>query len=371
MHLTWVEYIWNDGASPTKGLRSKAKAVKCATVRGEPMLRIEDVPDWGFDGSSTCQAPGDDSDVGLVPVALFRNPLRRGSFLAVCETTKSDGSPHESNTRSILRNTLEDQGGKYLEPWAGFEQEYVLVNGGVVESDIVPLGWPDVGEPGPQGPYYCGVGHGLVAGRSVAYRHADACVDAGISIYGTNAEVMLGQWEFQIGPTDQVSPQNNVLNMSDHLIAARWLLQAIAESQLVGVSYDPKPVFGDWNGSGMHTNFSTRKIRDESTRSDAVDRLFQVLKDRHANHIVDYGFGNEYRLTGLHETCPISDFRVGESDRGASIRLPREQGGNLKPYIEDRRPAANADPYVVSSLLVSAALKSESMATSEVGNTSE
>jgi len=219
--------------------------------------------------------------------------------------------------------------------WFGIEQEYTFFDG------THPLGWPDNGFPAPQGGYYCGVGADEIFGREIVEAHGDACLEAGLALAGTNAEVMPGQWEFQIGP---VSP----LEASDHLWIARWLLYRIAEEWDVTVTLDPKPVPGDWNGAGAHTNFSTKAMRENY---DPCVAAAEALQANHHEHIINYGPGVELRLTGQHETARFDEFTYGVSDRGASVRIPWQVEKDRKGYIEDRRPNANMDPYVVTRLI--------------------
>lgn len=155
---------------------------------------VEDLPEWNFDGSSTGQAPGDNSDVYLRPVAVFPDPLRgTPNILVLTECWDPDGTPNKFNYRHEAAKLMEAH--KEHEPWFGLEQEYTLLD----MSDR-PYGWPVNGFPGPQGPYYCGVGAGKVFCRDIVEAHYKACLYAGILISGTNAEVMPAQWEFQVGP---------------------------------------------------------------------------------------------------------------------------------------------------------------------------
>ena len=326
-----VEYIWMDGHEPTQKLRSKTKIIK------GPVNSLSDLPDWGFDGSSTMQAAGEDSDCMLKPVFFLKDPIRGGdNLLAMCEVMNSDGSVHKSNTRAYLREVAE----KYAdqESWFGIEQEYTFFQG------RIPLGWPEGGYPAPQGPFYCGVGADEVYGRDIVEEHLELCIDAGLEISGINAEVMPGQWEYQVGP---IGP----LDVSDQLWISRWLLYRIAEDYGVSATLHPKPVKGDWNGAGAHTNFSTKAMREEGGIK-VIEEACKALSKNHDDHIAIYGAHNEERLTGLHETCSIKEFRYGVSDRGASIRIPMGTANDGYGYLEDRRPSANMDPYKVCAALI-------------------
>jgi glutamine synthetase len=319
-----AEYIWIDGQKPTAKLRSKTKIVPDG----------EAPPIWGFDGSSTEQAPGDNSDCVLRPVKVVPDPIRKDNdVLVMCEVLYVDMTPHESNTRAACVEVAE----RYAdhEPWFGIEQEYTFF------KDGRPHGFPTGGFPAPQGGYYCGVGADEIWGRDVVEAHTKACMDAGIAISGTNAEVMIGQWEFQVGPAGPVE-------VSDQLWLARWLLYRIAEDFDISAHLTPKPVKGDWNGAGAHTNFSTNEMR---SNYDAIIAACEALGKNADLHIQHYGAGIEERLTGLHETAPWTEYFYGVSNRGASVRIPWQVAKDGKGYIEDRRPNANVDPYVVTRLI--------------------
>lgn len=352
--LSQAEYIWLDGAVPTQQLRSKTRILSM-TGMAEPSLAS--FPEWGYDGSSTNQAAGGDSDLVLRPVAVASDPIKGpGNFLVMCEVFNPDGTPHATNGRARLRAALAN-GGADQDPWVGFEQEYTLFSAGR------PLGFPEDGEPAPQGPYYCSVGASVAFGRAVSEAHAEACLDAGLMIYGTNAEVMPGQWEFQVGYRGVSGERADPLTVGDHVWLGRWLLHRIAEDHGVVVSFDNKPMKGDWNGAGAHTNFSTKAMRDPATGLATIARAISLLEERHALHIAEYGAGLAERLTGLHETCSIDEFRGGIADRGASIRIPRSVSERGCGYLEDRRPGANADPYAVVALLVEAICQADEAST--------
>jgi len=234
---------------------------------------------------------------------------------------------------------------KEQEPWFGLEQEYTLF-----DSDDKPFGWPKGGFPGPQGPYYCGVGTGKVFARDLIEAHYRACLYAGVNISGINAEVMPSQWEFQVGPCEGIS-------MGDHLWMARFLLVRVAEEWGVKVSFHPKPLQqGDWNGAGCHSNFSTKVMREKGGIK-AIEEAIEKLSKKHMEHIAVYGEDNELRLTGKHETGHIGVFTYGVANRGASIRIPRHVAAQGYGYLEDRRPASNVDPYRVTAIICETVLQ--------------
>ena len=322
-----AEYIWIDGTEPLPLIRSKTKILEDGA---EP-------PIWGFDGSSTNQAPGENSDCVLRPQFVCPDPLRGGdNLLVLCDVLiPEDMSPHPTNTRVQAVEAYEKYGNQ--EFWFGLEQEYTLM------KDNWPAGFPHMAYPAPQGPYYCGVGATQIEGRQLVEEHTTACIEAGLKISGTNAEVMPGQWEFQIGPA-------GTIEVGDHLWMARYLLYRVAENHGMDASIEAKPMKGDWNGAGMHTNFSTKAMREGY---DAIIAACEAMgaEGKPAEHLEGYGIGIEDRLTGEHETQRFDQFSYGVSDRGASIRIPWQVAQDQKGYIEDRRPNANADPYVVATLL--------------------
>lgn len=321
------EYIWLDGYRPEPNLRSKTKILNLEAYAGD----LEHVPMWAFDGSSTQQAEGHSSDCLLKPVGIYPDSGRKDAYLVMCEVLNPDGTPHESNTRARLEDD-EDF-------WFGFEQEYTFV------VDGRPLGFPKNGYPAPQGMYYCSVGDGKVTGREIVEEHLDACLYAGLTITGINAEVMLGQWEFQCFG-------KGARKAGDDLWIARYLLFRIAEKYQIHVEFAPKPIKGDWNGSGLHTNFSNSAMRNKGGEG-LFKAICETMRKVHKEHIEVYGSDNHFRLTGLHETQSIDKFSYGVSDRGSSIRIPIGAVENgWKGYLEDRRPASNADPYLIAQRII-------------------
>merc|ERR1719192_1458806 len=292
-------YVWIDGTG--ENLRAKTRTLDF--VPKHP----KELPIWNFDGSSTGQAEGQNSDTYLYPVAVYADPFRLdNNKLVLCETYKYNKKPTETNHRKSCNEVMEKA--KDQKPWFGIEQEYTLL-----DQDMHPFGWPKNGFPGPQGPYYCGVGANKVYGRDIVEAHYRTCLHAGINISGTNAEVMPAQWEFQVGPCEGIS-------MGDDLWMGRFLLHRVAEDFGAVVSIDPKPMQGDWNGAGAHTNFSTLKMRQPGG------------------------------LTEIESS--IHDFSAGVANRGCSIRIPRDVAEKKEGYLEDRRPSSNCDPYQVTEVLV-------------------
>ena len=360
-----LEYIWLDGSNPQQ-LRSKTKI-----TNQQYGLDATKYDVWSFDGSSTKQAKsgkGKNTDCLLNPVFITDDPFRGSPHkLVFCEVLNPDSTPHPSNNRRKLKELLEDLklGGsdkfagtdwknihssfKDDSPWFGWEQEYTLThkpNMPFGEGIGLPLGFgtDPLKRPRPQGDYYCGVGADSVIGREIVEEHLDKCIEIGLDISGINAEVLLGQWEYQIGPV-------TALNGSDQLWISRYILQRVAEKHNVNVSLHPKPIKGDWNGTGCHVNFSTKEMREKGGLS-LIKETMEKLQENHRSHIDVYGLHNEERLTGEHETSGIHDFSFGYSTRDTSIRIPAQSIIEGRGYFEDRRPASNCDPYLVSNRML-------------------
>ncbi len=323
-----LEYIWLDGKTPVPELRAKT------TIKSfENPPTLADLPQWGFDGSSTMQAEGRSSDCVLRPVALYPDASRENGYIVLSDVLNADGTAHPSNFRATIENDAE--------LWIGLEQEYFLY------QDGRPLGFPKEGYPSPQGPYYCGVGYkymGSIA-RTIVEEHLDLCLAAGINHEGINAEVAKGQWEFQIFAKGSAKA-------ADDVWVARYLLMRLCEQYEVDVVFHCKPIKGDWNGSGMHCNFSTKYIR-ETGGKEYFESLMAAFSANVSEHIAVYGPDNHLRLTGHHETQSIDKFSYGLSDRGASVRMPVNFIKNgYKGYLEDRRPNSEGDPYQIVSRIL-------------------
>ena len=325
-----LEYLWLDGYKPTANLRGKTKIIENFSGK------LEDCPMWAFDGSSTRQAEGGSSDCLLKPVAIYPDPVRKNGWIVMTEVLNADGTPHESNGRA----TIDDDDNDF---WFGFEQEYFLND----PTTNLPLGFPENGYPSPQGQYYCSVGAKNAFGRDIVEDHLDQCLEAGINVEGINAEVATGQWEYQVFA-------KGAKNAGDQVWVARYLAERNAEKWGVSIDLHPKPIKGDWNGSGMHANFSNEVMRTKGGE-ELFNKICEAFDGKNIKKHMDvYGAHNEERLTGLHETQSIDKFSYGVSDRGASIRIPIgtvEDGWVGR--LEDRRPASNGDPYKIASVIVS------------------
>lgn len=412
-----LEYVWIDGFN---NLRSKIKITKIPKYQ----IRPGSLPEWNFDGSSTGQASGFKSDVILKPVAVYNSPFKYAvnddiiHLLVLCDTYNPDGTPHVTNNRVKCLDTHN----KTLDHEAlfGIEQEYIIYD---ARTDM-PFGWLNGTLPSKihmeQGPFYCSAGGDVTFGREICSKHMSYCLKAGLAICGTNAEVTPSQWEFQIGPL-------SAIDVSDQLWIARYILNRVAESFGCYIKYHPKPM-KEWNGSGCHTNFSTKLMREKpmnsidrltkeitekeehailtklhphppdsphpkkyhvkkayklssqsekikniaeyvkeslqsgkfSNESEMTGGIYEIekackkLEDKHTEHIAVYGNveQNRLRLTGHHETASMDKFTWGVSDRGASIRIPLNVSQDQCGYLEDRRPASNMDPYLVTSKLL-------------------
>lgn len=338
-----AQYIWIDGTAPTQALRGKTRVINHPDLKSSTSyddvdnIPLHVFPEWGADGSSTNQAEGGDSDIKLVPVRAVRDPFRNGGFLVLCEVYTGAGEVHSTNNRAPLRQTLE-KGAAAAEGWFGFEQEYTLMT-----SEHQPLGFPKDGYPAPQGPYYCAVGTSNIHGRAFYEEFTQVVLAAGISVTGFNWEVMPGQAEVQVF--------GDALKGPDHVWLTRWLLHRTSENHNVTVSLDPKPASGDWNGAGMHTNFSTTDMRKAGGLA-VIETACEAIGQRVDEHLAVYGDGYERRLTGAHETASYREFSYGPADRTASIRIPRHVYSDGHGYLEDRRPNSNACPYAIANRML-------------------
>ncbi|KAI6202745.1 Glutamine synthetase [Aphelenchoides besseyi] len=326
-------YVWIDGTG--ENLRSKTR-----TLNSAPQS-LDEYPVWNYDGSSTYQARGRDSDLYLHPRAVYQDPfLGPNARLIMCDTYTYQGKPTATNYRHDCAAIMSRCAKRTSVVWNGTRY---------------PLGWPKHGFPGEQGPYYCGVGADRSFGREVVETHYRASLSAGINLCGTNGEVTPGQWEFQVGPCEGV-------DMGDQLWMARYLLHRVAEQFGVLITLDPKPAVtstGEWNGAGCHCNFSTQEMREPNGLA-AIEAAMPKLERFHAQHLLHYdannGLDNMRRLSGRCETSDANKFSWGIADRGASVRIPRQVAEDKKGYLEDRRPSSNCDPYRVTARIADAIL---------------
>jgi len=331
-----AEYVWIGGTG--SDLRNKTRLIEDKST----ISSLDELPVWSFDGSSTNQAPGTDSEVMLKPIKYVSCPFRRDNHIIVlCECFDSDWNPIPTNRRAFARNIFENESVIDSKPMFGLEQEYTLFTA----DGLRPLGFPLMGAALPQGQYYCATGVDNAFGRHLSESHLFACLYAGLTVSGTNAEVMPGQWEYQIGPVTGI-------DAADQLWIARYIMERIGEELETKISLDPKPMRGDWNGAGCHANYSTEEMRIKG--GVGIQAIFDAIKDlepKHMDHMELYGTGNEYRMTGIHETAKYDQFSSGIANRGCSVRITRhtEQAGG--GHMEDRRPSANCDPYNVTAML--------------------
>lgn len=325
-----LEYIWLDC---NNNLRAKTKVLHDIDI----IQDLNDVPKWNFDGSSTNQASGENSELILIPVAIFNDPFRLSNHkLILCEVLDKNNNPILSNSRFHANKLFSHNLIYKQKPWFGIEQEYFIFNGG----------WNDITGSELQGQYYCSVGQKNAWHRAIAEKHFELCLIAGLTVSGMNAEVAPSQWEYQIGPVEGIEA-------SDQLWISRWIMERLSEQFNVQIIWEPKP-YPDLNGSGCHVNFSTQNMRNKNGIGfiyTAIDRL----ASNHKEHMKVYGTNNEYRMTGLHETSSFSNFIFSRNkpvDRGASVRIGYDTINNKCGYFEDRRPASNMDPYLVTAKLV-------------------
>lgn len=327
MENTLVDYVWLGGNGE---LRSKTR------VLYNKILSLEDIPYWNYDGSSTNQADGGSSEVNIFPRRMFKCPFRKpDGLIVVCDTYTPDGIPLKNNHRFQASKIFE----KYVDqiPWYGLEQEYFIFS----NLTDQPIGFNPNGK---QGQFYCSVGGNNAFCRQLSDEHLEACLYAGIKVSGTNLEVATGQWEYQVGPVEGV-------DAGDQLIASRYILEKLSEKFNTYIVYHPKPLKGDWNGSGVHTNFSTEAMRLPGGLK-YIQKAILKLEAKHNEHMECYGEYNRERMSGEHETSSYDKFSHGVGSRKASVRIPNDTIKNGCGYFEDRRPAANMDPYLVTSKIL-------------------
>jgi glutamine synthetase len=343
-NIIFLEYIWLDKKN---NFRSKTKVINLNYEKNlvvdyyNDKFLVDSLPIWNYDGSSTGQANGEDSEILLRPVVIFSDPFRKpNGYLVWCDWLDKNEKPLMNCHRPGALKTFNEY--KSEESWYGLEQEYFIIN----PINNLPLGFDINKNPEPQGEYYCGIGANKVFAREFIEKHMQYCLYSGIKLAGINAEVAPGQWEYQIGPCLGISG-------ADHLWMSRYILNRLAEEYGYSISYHPKPLGSDknWNGSGCHTNFSTKSMRENGGIKVIHDAICKLAKN-HTLHMANYGTHNELRMTGNHETSSYHIFSSGRANRSASVRIPNQVSKEGKGYFEDRRPASNCDPYLVCPLIL-------------------
>ena len=341
------EYIWIDAEG---NLRGKTK-VTSKDLSDD----VSSLPIWNYDGSSTKQAEGKSSEVLIKPQAIFKDPFHNtesgssveGSFLVMCDTYLPNMQPHPTNSRFPAAETF----AKYasLESKFGIEQEFFIKHrdlDGERVGRVLGFGESNVSElkPAPQGQYYCSVGANNAFGREFIMTAFHNCLKAGLKLTGMNAEVAPGQWEFQVCADG--------IDAADQLYVMRYILGRTGESFGYAVDFHPKPIDSvEWNGSGCHTNFSTKPMREEGG-FEVIKESLERLSKYQDLCMQNYGVDNNMRMTGELETSNFSEFSWGVANRGCSVRVPNSTVKDGKGYFEDRRPASNMDPYIVTAMLL-------------------
>ena len=347
-----IEYVWIGGSNE---LRSKTRI--CDFEKNMSLKKINKnichyISKWNYDGSSTKQASGDDSEVIIYPCKAIKCPFRKGNNLIVmCDTYTPKDEPLETNKRFTACELFEEcDNFDEDKPWYGMEQEFFMMDC----KTNKPLGFENIVnkelEPKEQGQYYCSVGSVNNFGRNIMEKVLENMLYSDLDVSGINAEVAPGQWEYQIGPVCGI-------DAGDQLWLSRYILERTCEEYNVMINYEPKlSNYTNWNGSGMHTNFSTKKMR-ESNGIKYIKKAIKRLSKKHKEHMKVYGDNNEGRMTGEHETASYDKFSWGVADRGASVRVGNDVNQNGCGYFEDRRPGANADPYLVTAMIYNTCCK--------------
>ncbi len=311
------EYVWLDY---NNNFRSKIR-----------VMDEDNNAEWNFDGSSTNQATTDSSEVILKVVASYNHPFINGK-LYLCATYDINNNPLSNNYYDKAKEIFITKGLKLeLEPWFGLEQEYFICDS---QNNIIINNNSNI--------YYCSPINQDQDEVKIVNEHLEACINAGIKISGTNAEVVQHQWEFQIGPVEG-------LDAGNQLMMARYLLNIIAAKYNKYINYHPKPI-SDVNGSGCHINFSTNAMRNENGL-DFIKDAIEKLKENHVYHMKNYGIHNDKRMTGKYETADYNIFTWGIGSRNTSVRIGNDTYKNKKGYFEDRRPASNINPYLATSII--------------------
>ena len=354
-----LEYIWLDHFGE---IRSKTK------IYTEAFVGPEDLPVWDtINFHSPDQGLGIEFMVLLKPVAIYPDPFRGGNHqIVLTEVLNLDNTPHYSNHRALAVEVEEKA--KDHEPQFGIEQEYMIFSTTVatregtqnkktfIEKKRVPYGWAGHDDPREDEQTriyisYLSVGKGILYGRDLAEEHLDHCLHAGLKIHGINAEANPSQWEYQIGVCGPVE-------MADHLTVSRYILHRLSEKYNASISLQPKPYKGDhYFGSGLHTNFSTKKMREGADGKKGIQFVEEACEklcdpELHQKHMDVYG-DNKERLDGTGLVVGSKDKCTwGKADKKTSLNITVPTIVKEKGYFEDRRPASNADPYRIAARMV-------------------
>ena len=331
---TIIEYIWIDA---NNHFRSKTRLITNSLI-----INLSSVPNWNYNGSSTGQTDSDNSEVTLIPVFLCPDPFRLQNHKLVYCITYHDGKALENNYYNKAINIFDTVSVGFYKPWFGMEQEFFIMD----KISKMPV---EYSKNNKQGKYYCNIDECPKVERKIMEEFLSKAIDANLNICGINAEAAQGQWEFQIGPCLGIE-------IGNHMMIARYILCRVAHEHHCTIDFSPKPLGNDWNGSGCHINYSTFHTRSgnqdkNQTGLDVIHDYIKSLEKVHHEMIQCYGKDNELRMTGHHETASISDFSHSVGGTTTSIRIGKNVEKNKYGYFEDRRPAANCDPYLVSCLL--------------------
>lgn len=337
-----IEYIWFGSNGE---FRSKVRIIRSQPNQINRHLSTR----WSYDGSSTGQATTEASEITLVPVAHYEDRSKKRYFYLLCdsvrETVDENGQITQATNlseRSRLADLLNNTEVSTLDIWFGFEQEFFIRD----QYSLIAT---------EQGPFYCGVevprdsnpvsrsNRVLEQVRPLTEAIVARCMDIGVNLTGWNLEVAPGQTEIQVFGAG--------IKACDDLMMMRYMAHRVLAEHTMVPDFSPKPLGPDWNGSGLHTNVSTAQTRAEGGM-DAIRTYMQRMEERHAEHISVYGEGNEQRLTGQHETSSMERFTWGVGNRASSVRIPTETARNGRGYFEDRRPAANANPYAIARVMM-------------------
>lgn len=326
-----LEYLWID---EKQHLRSKCRTVDEFLLDFDQPTEefVKQLPYWNFDGSSTGQATRELSEITLIPVNYIRQPFFKKGLLVLCECYTLENKPAPGNTRCEAQRLFSKQDD--LKIWFGLEQEFFFFN----KETKAPIGWNGLTQT-PQGDYYCGINKCNPLERRIINELYTISLNSGLSMSGINQEVAPSQWEYQIGPVEGIYA-------ADQMIFAKFILYRLCEQHNLYAVFHPKPLKGDWNGSGCHINISTQKTRTTNNGMDEIYRIIQNMHKDHSEFISEYsGLNNHLRLTGDHETSDPNIFSFSIGGRGTSIRIPYETNRNGYGYFEDRRPGSALDYY--------------------------